>query len=86
MAWMLLASQLERNIDVFVMQRPLPDLGPRISFSCRGAVIARGWPVEDDVDLLLDRAFGFGVTSLGGVDRLGGRIVRGHIGAGGRAE
>ncbi|RWW37865.1 hypothetical protein BHE74_00056975 [Ensete ventricosum] len=57
---MLFASRLERNVKVFVVQRPLPDLGSRIRFSCRGAVTARGWPAEDDVDLLLNRAFGSG--------------------------
>ncbi|RZR86772.1 hypothetical protein BHM03_00014029 [Ensete ventricosum] len=40
------------------MPRPLSDLGPRISFSGRGAITTRGWPTEDDVDLLLDRTFG----------------------------
>ncbi|RZR88201.1 hypothetical protein BHM03_00015730 [Ensete ventricosum] len=40
--------------------QPLPDLRSRISFLCRGAVTARGWPAEDDVDLLFDRAFGSG--------------------------
>ncbi|RZS01511.1 hypothetical protein BHM03_00031388 [Ensete ventricosum] len=38
----------------------------RISFSCRGAVTARSWPAEDDIDLLLDRAFGLGDESRGG--------------------
>ncbi|RZR94116.1 hypothetical protein BHM03_00022743 [Ensete ventricosum] len=60
MAWVLLASRLECDIEVFVMRRPLPDLKLCIGLARRGAVTARGWPSEDDVDLFLDRTFGLG--------------------------
>ncbi|RRT31621.1 hypothetical protein B296_00049596 [Ensete ventricosum] len=42
------------------MCQPLPDLRSCISLVRRGDIIARGWPSEDDVDLLLDRTFGSG--------------------------
>ncbi|RRT38748.1 hypothetical protein B296_00040445 [Ensete ventricosum] len=58
MAWVFPASRLECDVEVFVMHRPLPDLGSPISLSRGGAVTARGWPIEDYVDLLLDRTFG----------------------------
>ncbi|RZR79923.1 hypothetical protein BHM03_00005801 [Ensete ventricosum] len=58
MAWVLLASRLECDVEVFVMRRPLHDLRSYIGLARRGAVTARGWPSEDDVDLFLDRTFG----------------------------
>ncbi|RWW58652.1 hypothetical protein BHE74_00034450 [Ensete ventricosum] len=60
MAWVLLASRLECDVEVFVMCRPLPDLISCIGLAHQGAVTARGWPSEYDVDLLLDRTFGSG--------------------------
>ncbi|RWV76998.1 hypothetical protein GW17_00062238 [Ensete ventricosum] len=60
MAWELLASRLECDVEVFVMRRPLPDLRSCIGLPRRGAVTAQGWPSEDDADLLLDRTFGSG--------------------------
>ncbi|RZS24029.1 hypothetical protein BHM03_00057044 [Ensete ventricosum] len=58
MARVLLASRLECDVEIFIMRRPLSDLRACIGFARRGAVTARGWLPEDDVDLLLDRTFG----------------------------
>ncbi|RRT51843.1 hypothetical protein B296_00041957 [Ensete ventricosum] len=70
MAWMLLASRLERDVEVFVMQWPLPDLGSRISFSCRGAVTVEAGPPK-----MTSICFSTGPLSRGDEPR-GGRPSR----------
>ncbi|RZS20058.1 hypothetical protein BHM03_00052534 [Ensete ventricosum] len=66
MTWVLLASRLECDVEVFVMRRPLLDLRSCIGLARQGAVTAQGGPSEDDIDLLLDRTL-----------RLGRRVSRG---------
>ncbi|RWW48626.1 hypothetical protein BHE74_00045280 [Ensete ventricosum] len=65
MAWVLLASRLEYDVKVFVMRQPLPNLISCISLAGRGDVTARGWPSEDDVDLILDWTFGISGSFVG---------------------
>ncbi|RZS25048.1 hypothetical protein BHM03_00058195 [Ensete ventricosum] len=84
MAWILLASRLERDVEVFVVQWPLPDLGSRISFNVEELLPPEAGPLKMTSICFSTGPLGRGDESRGG-SRRGGRIGRGYTGTGARA-
>ncbi|RRT52627.1 hypothetical protein B296_00020391 [Ensete ventricosum] len=59
-ALVLLVPHLESDLGVTVVPRSFFHRGSRIGFACRGAIASRSKPVDNDIDLFLDRSLRVG--------------------------